>query len=121
MTNKNNGYAARSGELRAVEADAYRLRSETILALAGNAVDYVTSLAKRVAAYIEKRRTVSRIYGELSAMTDRDLADIGLHRCDIPAVADGTYRRVAPAPANVVEIRPAAQAATAEAEYHRAA
>jgi uncharacterized protein YjiS (DUF1127 family) len=32
---------------------------------------------------------------ELGRMSDRDLADIGLYRCDIPAIAAGGARRLA--------------------------
>jgi len=35
----------------------------------------------------EYRRTVR----DLSALSDRDLADIGIMRCDIPVVAAGTF------------------------------
>ena len=40
-----------------------------------------------------QRETVFRITQELADCTDRQLADLGLSRSDIPAVARGTYRR----------------------------
>ncbi|MBF0354412.1 MAG: DUF1127 domain-containing protein [Alphaproteobacteria bacterium] len=44
-------------------------------------------LALGVAGWMEKRR----IQGELMAMDDRELADIGLVRTDIERVADGRF------------------------------
>jgi uncharacterized protein YjiS (DUF1127 family) len=35
---------------------------------------------------------MSRHYGELAAMNDLELADIGINRADIPAVVAGVYR-----------------------------
>lgn len=40
-----------------------------------------------------RRERVARFTRELQAYSNRDLADLGLDRCDIPAVARGTYRR----------------------------
>ena len=39
-----------------------------------------------------QRETVFRITQELANCTDRQLADLGMSRSDIPAVARGTYR-----------------------------
>jgi uncharacterized protein YjiS (DUF1127 family) len=39
------------------------------------------------------RDEVFRITHELTGCTDRELADLGLCRSEIPAVANGTYRR----------------------------
>jgi uncharacterized protein YjiS (DUF1127 family) len=41
----------------------------------------------------EQRRYRNRIRNELLAYSDRELADIGLTRADIPAVVGGTFRR----------------------------
>ncbi len=41
---------------------------------------------------IQKIREYHRNYNELSQLTDRELADIGLDRSDIPRVAAGNYR-----------------------------
>ena len=40
-----------------------------------------------------EREQVFRITQELERHSDRDLADLGLSRADIPDVARGTYRR----------------------------
>ena len=45
------------------------------------------SLIRMVRAMWDYRRNVS----ELSQLSDRELADIGLDRSDIPRVAAGTY------------------------------
>ena len=39
------------------------------------------------AAWAEERRAYREAVSELGALTDRDLTDIGVARCDIPAVA----------------------------------
>lgn len=39
------------------------------------------------------REEIFRITHELDICSDRDLADLGLCRSEIPAVANGTYRR----------------------------
>ena len=40
-----------------------------------------------------EREQIFRITHELERCSDRDLADLGLSRADIPDVARGTYRR----------------------------
>ena len=44
-------------------------------------------------AWMRRVRYAQRMRSELGAMTDRELSDIGLHRCHIEAVAQGTYSR----------------------------
>jgi uncharacterized protein YjiS (DUF1127 family) len=49
-----------------------------------------------IAAFAEHRaarREASRIAAELNSYSDRELLELGLFRHDIPAVAEGTYRR----------------------------
>lgn len=38
-------------------------------------------------AYFQRQRTFDRIYGELSSLSDRELADIGISRSQIVDVA----------------------------------
>jgi uncharacterized protein YjiS (DUF1127 family) len=45
------------------------------------------SLIRMIQAFREYQRNVT----ELSALSDRELADIGLDRSDIPRVATGNY------------------------------
>lgn len=40
-----------------------------------------------------RRQEAARIAHELEASTDRQLQDLGIHRSDIAAVANGTYSR----------------------------
>jgi len=49
----------------------------------------VKSIAKKIEEYNRYRRTVA----ELSNLTNRDLADIGIARCDIHSVASNLVRR----------------------------
>lgn len=46
------------------------------------------------AAARARRRTYLRIHRELSGSSDRDLADIGISRHDIPEIADRAARGV---------------------------
>jgi uncharacterized protein YjiS (DUF1127 family) len=49
----------------------------------------VKSIAKKISEYNRYRRTVA----ELSNLTNRDLADIGIARCDIQRVANNLVVR----------------------------
>lgn len=50
----------------------------------------VNKIAKKIATYNRYRRT----FRELSNLSNRELADIGISRCDIPNVAaDAIIRR----------------------------
>jgi uncharacterized protein YjiS (DUF1127 family) len=50
----------------------------------------VNNIAKKIATYNRYRRT----FRELSNLSNRELADIGISRCDIPNVAaDAIIRR----------------------------
>lgn len=42
---------------------------------------------------LAQREEIFKIERELDGCTDRQLADLGLYRSDIPAVARGTYGR----------------------------
>jgi uncharacterized protein YjiS (DUF1127 family) len=48
---------------------------------------------KKVAYAIEAWRQRRATYGELSALDDRLLADLGIQRADIPAIAEGAAHR----------------------------
>ena len=43
---------------------------------------------------LARRRQQRRAYAELTALDDRSLADIGLHRSQIPAVVEGYHEAV---------------------------
>jgi uncharacterized protein YjiS (DUF1127 family) len=122
-------------EMQRLQIEAQRLRAEaavdTIFAI-GHAIAWVVSpvvrLGQRAAAGLARQSKIDRIYGELSRMADRDLADIGLGRGDIQAVAYGTYRRDVDADlASVVRLdavaksRPAVDTVPVSEELPRAA
>ncbi|MDR3435570.1 DUF1127 domain-containing protein [Telmatospirillum sp.] len=57
---------------------------------------FVSFFEKIAAQYEEEfriRADRARIVNELNATTDRQLADMGFSRSDIPAIANGTYQR----------------------------
>ncbi len=61
---------------------------------AGNTLaDRVRSLNLRLQAFRAAMRERNRISRELSTYSDDELGELGLSRCDIPAVAAGTFRR----------------------------
>lgn len=47
----------------------------------------LSRLFARLSEHVARRRSMAQTIAELAALSDRDLADIGLHRGDIPAVA----------------------------------
>ena len=51
------------------------------------------SVGVSVRAFWVARREVARIARELNAHNDKQLADMGITRADIPAIARGTFRR----------------------------
>ena len=52
-----------------------------------------TSLMQRMERARADRRRVRQLTRELQMCSDLDLRDMGLSRCDIPAVIGGTYSR----------------------------
>lgn len=57
---------------------------------------FVSFFEDIAAQYKETRRIRAeraRIVNELSASTDRELAELGFSRADLPAIANGTYQR----------------------------
>ncbi len=55
--------------------------------------DRFRSLNLRFQAFKAAARERNRIMRELSTYSDDELGELGLSRCDVPAVAAGTYRR----------------------------
>lgn len=58
----------------------------------------IWSWARLIVASFNEALVARRTYEQLSRLTERELADIGLTRGDIPAVAAGVYRRQSDAP-----------------------
>jgi uncharacterized protein YjiS (DUF1127 family) len=54
---------------------------------ASNLQDRIALLSAKFGNWVRARRSYYRSVAELSAMSDRDLADIGISRSDIQAVA----------------------------------
>ena len=47
----------------------------------------MTKFQKRVSGWLKRQSRIRRTVRELSALTDKDLSDFGLSRCDIHRVA----------------------------------
>jgi len=52
----------------------------------------MNKLIKRIAIAIRKHNRYTRTVRELSYLSDRDLADLGIARCDIPGIAERVTR-----------------------------
>lgn len=53
---------------------------------------------------VAEARHAQQIFGELNAMNDHELEDIGIIRSDIPAVVAGAYRGMRPVASNVISL-----------------
>lgn len=47
----------------------------------------MTKFKNKISRWLNRQSRIRNTVRELSALTDRDLSDIGLSRCDIPRVA----------------------------------
>lgn len=91
--------------LHEIYAEAERMRAEHGARLVRQAVAWIKGRVGRLTASMKN----ARIAKELAALDDRQLADIGLHRSDIAAIAAGKDPRDATRPT----AEPAAPAAPA--------
>lgn len=76
-----------------IEAQARSLRSEETARIAGVVGRFVANGFRTFASSISEARKMQRAYAELSALSDKELRDIGMTRSDIPAAIAGTLRR----------------------------
>jgi uncharacterized protein YjiS (DUF1127 family) len=60
---------------------------------AGIWLSWLQARLARIDATWTARRKRAREVQDLYRFTDRELWDVGLSRSDLPAIADGTYRR----------------------------
>mgnify|MGYP001096130488 CR=1 FL=1 len=51
----------------------------------------LASLVKKTSAYFKRRALVRKTYKELSELSNRELLDMGISRCSIRSIAEGTY------------------------------
>lgn len=77
------------------------------------------SLFVAARAALARRRQWQRAFGDLSALDDRSLADIGLHRSQIPALVEGFHEAVEvdAAPAAFLPFASHRQAGLSPAQY----
>lgn len=54
----------------------------------------ITNTLKSIKSKIEHRSYVRKTIKDLSVLSDRELADMGIPRCAIRSIAEGTYGRV---------------------------
>lgn len=94
-------------EIRALERDARLMQARAIeqgLVAVARGVAWlgrrIWSVLGDVARLASEARAAKRRYQALARRSDRELADIGLTRADIPAVVAGTFRREPNAAAN---------------------
>jgi uncharacterized protein YjiS (DUF1127 family) len=94
---RSDSLARRRTDIAQIERGARQQRAEAMSAFIAEVVgDGVLKLGERLktlAHTIESWRQRRATFGELSALDDRLLADIGVQRSDIPAIAEGSGRR----------------------------
>ena len=56
------------------------------------AASRVQTVATRLNVWLEKRRAATAALAALAAMSDRELRDIGLTRCDVQRIANASLR-----------------------------
>lgn len=86
----------------AILEEAHRVRaqatSDALLAI-GRGIAWlgrqIWAGLREVASSLDKAQAAHRTYEELSRLSDRELADIGLTRSNIPAVVAGVFHREA--------------------------
>jgi len=100
MTNSSTRGTSLAREIQRIEIEAQLARAEAIsdavAALGrgiGNLFGALVRGVRRIPAAIAKQHEADRIISELSRMSNRDLADLGIARSDIAAIAAGTYAR----------------------------
>ena len=76
-----------------IEVQARVLRSEETARITGVVGRYIANSFRTFAASISEARKMQRAYAELTALSDKELRDIGMTRSDIPAAIAGTLRR----------------------------
>lgn len=76
-----------------IEAQARSLRSEETARISGVVGRFVANGFRTFASSISEARKMQRAYAELTALSDKELRDIGMTRSDIPAAIAGTLRR----------------------------
>jgi uncharacterized protein YjiS (DUF1127 family) len=79
---------------RNVQAGAWQVETRPVPAAGREgALGALKTLWGRIADPITRAIQYRRTYAELAALDDRTLADLGISRSDIPAIAAGTYVR----------------------------
>lgn len=56
-------------------------------------LDTIKASIEKVSKELEHRRAVKSTKRQLSALSDRELRDMGIPRCAINSIAEGTYCR----------------------------
>jgi len=76
-----------------IEVQARALRSEETARLMSALGRSIANGFRTFAASISEARKMQRAYAELTALSEKELRDIGMTRSDIPAAIAGTLRR----------------------------
>jgi uncharacterized protein YjiS (DUF1127 family) len=87
---KKAKHEAATGRFKELEIRDMSTLTNTVTGRDAGPASFTSALANRFAAAasaVSARIERARVYGELSRMSDRDLADIGVSRADIAQVA----------------------------------
>lgn len=73
--------------------DALAAQTAAIDAALNDSARRAANSFARIGTWFARRRATSQAFRELSELNDRELADLGIARADIPAVVNGTFKR----------------------------
>lgn len=57
---------------------------------------FVFNIFSKLVSYYQHRKQVKKTINELSSLSNRELSDMGISRCDIHSIANGTFHREYP-------------------------
>jgi uncharacterized protein YjiS (DUF1127 family) len=78
---------------RNATASAWQVETRPVPAAGHSAFGALKTLWGRIADPIVRAFQYRRTFAELASLDDRTLADLGISRSDIPAIASGSYVR----------------------------
>lgn len=74
---------------------AYMNTSSSFAPLMARALNTLGHMTEGAASYMTRRRIYRQTVAELAALSDHELADLGIHRSHIRRIADETARNLA--------------------------